>query len=509
MPGFDPPTATPVTALAMNTMRLLRLTTLGPIFGLFVLAVLAFFNQRAVNRAQINRYESFRLAQELRASSEDLTRLARTYVVTGDPVYEEQYWHLLDVRNGVKPRADGRTVPLRTLMQAQGFSVEEFAKLKEAENNSNALVTTETIAMNAVKGQFDDGRGGYTRRGPPDPELARRIMHDQKYHADKAIIMGPIAEFETLLDRRTEALAAAGRRRGDFVMSIGVLLASVAAIATWISLRRHGSTLQAAIGELASTSEYVAVGATQIASSSRYLAEGAAQQVVALEEIAISAREMGGMATSSAHNTQTVSDLVTREQRHFQDTMAQLADMLQAMEEIDAASDRISRINKVIDEIAFQTNILALNAAVEAARAGEAGLGFAVVAVEVRNLAQRSAEAARETATLIEESITRTRAGRGKVDQVTNAIRALAGQSAEVQSLVENVRLGSRDQHQAIDRVRAAIERIEQVSKQAAAGATQGSAAAEELTAQAGGLRDVVATLERMVEVARRPAATG
>ena len=226
MPGFDPPTATPVTALAMNTMRLLRLTTLGPIFGLFVLAVLAFFNQRAVNRAQINRYESFRLAQELRASSEDLTRLARTYVVTGDPVYEEQYWHLLDVRNGVKPRADGRTVPLRTLMQAQGFSVEEFAKLKEAENNSNALVTTETIAMNAVKGQFDDGRGGYTRRGPPDPELARRIMHDQKYHADKAIIMGPIAEFETLLDRRTEALAAAGRRRGEFVMSIGVLLAS-------------------------------------------------------------------------------------------------------------------------------------------------------------------------------------------------------------------------------------------------------------------------------------------
>jgi|LakMenEpi03Aug12_release.lakeMendotaPanAssembly.Ray.scaffolds.fasta_scaffold35261_3 methyl-accepting chemotaxis protein len=492
----------------MNTMRLLRLTTLGPIFGLVVLAVLAFFNQRETNRAQINRYESYRLAQELRASSEDLTRLARTYVVTGDPSYEQQYWRVLDVRNGIAPRPDGRTVPLRALMKAQGFSTAEFAKLGEAEDNSNALVTTETIAMNAIKGQFDDGQGGYTRRGPPDPEMARRIMHDQKYHADKAVIMQPIAEFERLLDQRTEALAAAGRRRGDVAMVLGMLLATAAAASTWMSLRRHGTTLQEAIGELACTSEYVAVGATQIASSSRYLADGADQQVSALEDIAGSAREMGDMATSSARSTQAMSDVVSREQRHFQETMDQLADMLLAMEEIDAASDRISRINKVIDEIAFQTNILALNAAVEAARAGEAGLGFAVVADEVRNLAQRSAQAARETAALIEESITRTRAGRGKVDQVTNAIRSLAAQSAEVQSLVEDVRLGSRDQHQAIERVRAAIERIEQVSKQAAAGATQGSAAAEQLTAQAGGLRDVVATLEKMVEVPRRPAAT-
>ena len=211
------------------------------------------------------------------------------------------------------------------------------------------------------------------------------------------------------------------------------------------------------------------------------------------------------MATSNAGRTQNASELVLREQQKFQEATGQLAEMVGAMEEIDAASDRISRINKVIDEIAFQTNILALNAAVEAARAGEAGLGFAVVAEEVRNLSQRSTKAARETAALIEESSARTRLGRTKVDQVAGSIRELAGQSAEVRSLVEEVRLGSRDQLQAIERIGAAIDQIERVTKQSASGAVEGSAAAEELTAQAKGLRDVVSTLEMMVESRPRP----
>jgi hypothetical protein len=159
----------------MNTTQRLLLTSLGPVIGLMFLSWLSFLNQRDLNRSHANRHESLRLANELRASSDELTRLARTYVVTGDPSYEQQYWHVLDVRNGKQPRADGRTVPLRTLMQQQGFTAEEFAKLKESEDNSNALVTTETIAMHAMKGQFDDGRGGYTRKAEPDDEMARRM----------------------------------------------------------------------------------------------------------------------------------------------------------------------------------------------------------------------------------------------------------------------------------------------------------------------------------------------
>ena len=483
----------------MNTTQRLLLTSLGPVIGLMFLSWLSFLNQRDLNRSHANRHESLRLANELRASSDELTRLARTYVVTGDPSYERQYWHVLDVRNGKQPRPDGRTVPLRTLMQQQGFTADEFAKLQEAEDNSNALVTTETIAMHAMKGQFDDGRGGYTRKAEPDEEMARRIMHDAKYHADKAIIMGPINAFVGLLDRRTEDATIRYRRWGDVLHLAGLVLTGVALVTAWLGIRRHAAALRRAIGELSASSEYVATGANEVASSSRHLAHGATEQVAALEEIAASAREMATGATENARRTDSASQLVDREQREFAGATALLGEMVTAIEEIAAAGGRISKINKLVDEIAFQTNILALNAAVEAARAGEAGQGFAVVADEVRRLAQRCAAAAGESTTLIEESIARTRSGHEKMGQVSESVRTLAALSTEVRGLMVDVRDGSRAQHDAVSRIGAAIGQIEQVTHRAAAGAEQGSVAAEEMTAQAASLRGVVADLEAMV----------
>ena len=180
-----------------------------------------------------------------------------------------------------------------------------------------------------------------------------------------------------------------------------------------------------------------------------------------------------------------------------------LEQMVASMNEINASSDKISKIIKVIDEIAFQTNILALNAAVEAARAGEAGMGFAVVADEVRNLAQRSAQAARDTAGLIEESITKSNDGKNKLDQVAVAVRSITESAAKVRTLVDEVKLGSEEQAIGIAQVAKAIVQMEKVTQTTAANAEESASASEELSAQSEMLESIVAQLESMVHGGR------
>jgi methyl-accepting chemotaxis protein/methyl-accepting chemotaxis protein-1 (serine sensor receptor) len=169
------------------------------------------------------------------------------------------------------------------------------------------------------------------------------------------------------------------------------------------------------------------------------------------------------------------------------------------MNEINASSEKISKIIKVIDEIAFQTNILALNAAVEAARAGEAGMGFAVVADEVRNLAQRSAQAAKDTAALIEESIGKTRDGKSKLDGVAAAVLSVTESAGKVKLLVEEVKLGSEEQASGIAQVAKAVVQMQSVTQQTAASAEESASASHQMNSQSGALREAVGELNAMV----------
>jgi methyl-accepting chemotaxis protein len=178
--------------------------------------------------------------------------------------------------------------------------------------------------------------------------------------------------------------------------------------------------------------------------------------------------------------------------------------MMTSMREIGASSGKISKIIKVIDEIAFQTNILALNAAVEAARAGEAGMGFAVVADEVRNLAQRSAQAAKDTASLIEESILKSGEGSKKLGEVAGSIQAITDGATKVKTLVDEVDASSTEQAQGIEQISKTVAEMDQVTQKTAANAEQGASASEQLNAQSKSLMAVVERLRAMVGAGSR-----
>ena len=194
-----------------------------------------------------------------------------------------------------------------------------------------------------------------------------------------------------------------------------------------------------------------------------------------------------------------VSGLMTETSHRVEDANHNLEEMVQSMKEINTSSEKISKIIRVIDEIAFQTNILALNAAVEAARAGEAGMGFAVVADEVRNLAHRSAQAAKDTAALIEESIAKSNEGNKKLQLVAGSIQQVTGSATQVKVLVDEVDVGSQEQSRGIEQIATAVTQMEAVTQRSAANAEESAAASEELAAQAQTLYDVAERVRALV----------
>lgn len=252
------------------------------------------------------------------------------------------------------------------------------------------------------------------------------------------------------------------------------------------------NNLNEVMSNIASAAEQVASGSKQVSDSSMALSQGATEQASSIEELTASLEEISSQTKQNADNANEANHLADDAKSNAAKGNSQMKDMLKAMDEINDSSSNISKIIKVIDEIAFQTNILALNAAVEAARAGQHGKGFAVVAEEVRNLAARSANAAKETTGMIEGSIKKVEEGTKIANQTAEALNEIVGDIAKVASLVGDIAVASNEQAAGITQINQGIMQVSEVVQTNSATSEEGAAASEELAGQAELLREQV-----------------
>lgn len=246
-------------------------------------------------------------------------------------------------------------------------------------------------------------------------------------------------------------------------------------------------------------SDLIAKASKQVSSSSKSLAEKASQQASSLEETSSSLEEMTSMASHNQEHSEKAKELAIGTRSAAEKGVEEMVRMVDSMEAIKHSSNEISKIIKTIDEIAFQTNILALNAAVEAARAGEAGAGFAVVADEVRNLAQRSAEAAKETSTKIQEAITKSSLGAQISVKVNDSLNEIVEKARQVNDLILGISAASQEQAQGVRQINIAVSQMDKVTQANAASADETSGASQELSIQSEELRQAVIDLQTLI----------
>jgi methyl-accepting chemotaxis protein len=403
-------------------------------------------------------------------------------------------------------RADMRAFILSTALNRpqdvqayRGDAEQAFTRLEAALQELNPLLTDEKskAAAAGIASVLPQWKASYfevaSLAAAGKLEAANKIRNERVIPISKQVEEAPevirTGQRTSADQKLAEANQYANSNRWIIVAIIAAGLAL--GVAVFFIVLNLAGTLRRITMELANGADQVAAASGQIATTSQSLSQGTSEQASAVEEISASMEKMASVATTVIGETAA----------QVGQSNAALSEMVGSMNSIKTASERVAKINKTIDEIAFQTNILALNAAVEAARAGEAGKGFAVVADEVRNLAQRAAAAAKDTAALIEEAIVTSNQGVLKVELVSDAIRGITHSSGKIKELVgEGSEARGKQAQGNIQQVSIGIQQVNIVTQSNAAAAEESAAAAEELNAQSLTVRELVNRLMLMVD---------
>ncbi len=404
-------------------------------------------------------------------------------------VYRGDFQTMIDAMNGVTERLVSIQTIFINMAKGDLSQLEGFEKIGKRSENDRMLPSVirfmrilENLTEDIRKLTVEASNGNLDVRGDASE-------YEGKY---AQLLLGINGIINAMAEPLRESVSVLGSMAGnDFSQSIdGDYRGAFLELAE--SVNSVTDTLNQTLHEINIASEQVASGTNQVAAGSQALSQGATEQASAIEQLTASLNEIAGQTRQNALNASQASELSNTARSNAISGNEQMRNMQQAMSAINEASNNISKIIKVIDEIAFQTNLLALNAAVEAARAGQHGKGFAVVAEEVRSLAQRSANAAKETTAMIEEAIRRVKEGSKMADNTATALNRIVQDVEKATELVGGIAKASNDQASAIAQVNKGIEQVSQVTQTNSATAEESAAASEELSSQAALVKEMV-----------------
>jgi methyl-accepting chemotaxis protein len=356
---------------------------------------------------------------------------------------------------------------------------------------NNLVKDANTLAQAGVDGRLQTRADASKHNGD-----FRRIVEGVNMTLDAVII--PINEAQAVMEK-VAARDMTARVKGDYKGDLDKIKQAINSAV---------DNLDTALTQVAEATDQVSSASQQISSGSQSLAQGANEQASSLEEVSSSLEEMASMTKQNAENSNQAKNLAGEANKNADIGAESMAKMSDAINKIKDSSDQTAKIVKTIDEIAMQTNLLALNAAVEAARAGEAGRGFAVVAEEVRNLAQRSAQAAKNTADMISESVKNAEGGVKIAAEVTKSFESITVGVKKVNDLIAEIAAASGEQSQGIEQVNTAVAQMDKVTQQNAANSEESASAAEELSSQSEELAGMVAQFALTQSTQKRPVVT-